>query len=91
MRSAIVRRLLLALLAALALGGSVPLASRALYVTVAHFELDRLNAVRGDAATLEDDPLHPRRRARSEQLFELVQEADQRASAAEYAALATAE
>lgn len=91
MRSAIVRRVCMIVLSAMALGGGVPLASHVLYVVAAHAELDRLNSRCGTSATLDDDPLNPLRRARSDRLFRLIREASETAAAADYATPTTTE
>ena len=70
MRSPKTRRMLTAAVLAVSVAGTLPLASRAIYLAVAHAELARLNEVHGTNSTLDEDTLSPANRAKSAALLE---------------------
>lgn len=76
MRSVITRRVLVAILAALALGIGVPIASQAVQLAVAHAELARLNDEFDTDATFDQDTLSPGNQAKSLDLIRRVHEAN---------------
>jgi hypothetical protein len=68
-KNLIVRRILLSALGVAALGGCIPVVQDMVHLVVANVELHQLNTDRGTSATLDDDPISPSRRAKTNKML----------------------